>query len=64
MKCKSLTNLINYLINKLILRYRLKAEELEKKLEEETKKRMETEHREEQLLKRITEKDKAYTKLQ
>lgn len=44
--------------------FRLKAEELEKKLEEEIKKRMEIENREEQLLKRITEKEKAYTKLQ
>lgn len=43
---------------------RLKAEELEKKVEEEMKKRMEAEQREEQLLKRIVEKEKAYTKLQ
>lgn len=46
------------------MHFRLKAEELEKKLEEESKKRMEVEQREEQLLKRVVEKEKAYTKLQ
>lgn len=52
------------MFNVHVFEHRLKTEELEKKLEEEMRKRMEAEQKEEQLLKRIVEKEKAYTKLQ